>query len=123
MSTSISTLQAAAGRFLTAGGASAWEAASKGRHEALVQAFQRKEIDPLGLEAAFAGERTARPMPARTRSTAVLELVGVLMAGPSIFSFLGAGTAMREFLRELAAAVGDPAVRAIAVLVDSPGGQ
>lgn len=123
MTASISSLQAAAGRFLTAPGPLAWEGDSRQRHEAMVRAFQAKQLDPAGLEAALAGERMARPVRTPLKATALLELSGVLMPTESIFSMLGFGTSVRTFMERLTLATYDPAVKSIAIVVDSPGGS
>lgn len=124
MNVSISSLQAAAGRFLTSSGPMAWESESRQRLEALVGQFQAKQLGSAGLEAALAGERGALPALARSKTTtALLQLSGVLMPNESIFSLLGFGTSVRGFMRELTAAGVDRAVKAIAIVVDSPGGS
>lgn len=124
VSSSVSTLQAMAGRFLTAPDLLAWEASSQKRCTELVRSFQRKELDPNGLRAALTSERIgASPTAPSSVAIAMIGLTGVLMPTPSIFSFLGFGTSVREFTRQLHAAAFDPKVTAIVVVADSPGGS
>jgi signal peptide peptidase SppA len=121
---SISMLQAACGRFLCTSDLFAWEASSQRRCTELVRAFQRKDLDPDGLAAALTSERLgASPAAPSSSAIAVIGLTGVLMPTPSIFSFLGFGTSTREFTQQLTAAAFDPKVKAIAIVVDSPGGS
>ena len=122
MTLSISTLQAAAGRFLTASGPVAWESESRQRTTNLVRAFQAKQLEPDGLRAALASERSGPPTPSKPKAVALLELMGILTPHASIFSLLGFGTAVAGFMRQLAAAAADPEVKSIVVVVDSPGG-
>lgn len=123
MNVSISSLQAAAGRFLTSSGLMSWESDSRQRHEALVHQFQAKQLDPEGLQAALEAERSTLPTLPKTKATALLMLSGVLMPNESFFSMLGFGTSVRNFMHQLTAASADPAVKSIAIVVDSPGGS
>lgn len=121
---SISTLQAMAGRFLSGSDdLLAWEPKSQHRVTDLVRSFQQKQLDPDGLAAGLSSERMgAVPAPA-SAGVAVLGLTGILMPTPSIFSMLGFGTAVRDFMQQLTAAALDPKVKSILVVVDSPGGS
>lgn len=122
MSLSRSALLSYASAFLSSSEPLGLEAASASRLTALVRAFTTGELDAAGLRAALGSDRPAptRPTP---KGTAVIELVGVLTPSPSLFSMLGFGTNVRDFTQRLMAAATDPAVKAIAVVVDSPGGQ
>lgn len=120
---SVWTLRAMAGRHLSSPDLLAWEHGSQQRCTDLVRAFQRKDLDAEGLRAALAGERLGTPPAPPRSSVAVLGLFGVLTPTPSIFSMLGFGTSMRDFTRQLTAATVDRAVKAIVVVVDSPGGS
>jgi signal peptide peptidase SppA len=100
----------------------AWEPEHRARATALLQQFSAGTLDAAALRAALgAADRAGAPR-ASTRSTAVLRLYGVLTPGDSIFTLFGAGTSLRTFMSDLRAAAADPAITAIAVLVDSPGG-
>ncbi len=122
----ISTLQAASGRFLASRDLLAWEADSMVRCMDLVRAFQRKDLDPVGFNAALASERTAAPVAIPKgdgTAVALIELTGVLTPNPSVFHLLGFGTAVRTFMQQLQAAGEAARIKAIVVVVDSPGGS
>lgn len=70
-------------------------------------------------------EAAARLIPARRSvgNVAVIPLSGFLTQKPSIFSFLFGGTSVREFAREVVAALADPSIGAVVMDVDSPGGE
>jgi len=121
---SVDTLQAQAGRFLSSRRELvAWDEDSQRRCLDLVRRFQQKALAPDGLRAALTSERIGAAPPATSSTIALLSLVGVLMPTPSIFSLLGFGTSVRDFTSKLLAAALDPKVKAIAVIVDSPGGS
>jgi signal peptide peptidase SppA len=123
MTPSISELQAMTGRFLTSADLCAWESTSQCRCRELLQAFSKRAIDRDGLAAALTSERVPAPPASAPSGLAILSLIGVLMPGPSIFSMLGFGTNTRRFQQQLTAAMIDPTIKAIAVVVDSPGGS
>src|SRR5262245_59862526 len=122
---SISTLHAMAGRYLHSTDLFAIDTDAHRRLTDLVRAFQRKALDPDGLRAALNSERIGAAAAAAPSAAAiaVIPLVGVLTPTPSIFSFLGFGTSVRTFTRDLMAATIDPTVKAIAIVADSPGGS
>jgi signal peptide peptidase SppA len=112
----------AAADFLAITGVVSCEPGHWQRALSVVEAARAGDLDDSGFRAAMGtSQRTAaRPAP---RSIAVLELYGILTPEESIFSFLGAGTSLRAFGQKLNAAVADPSITRIAVLVDSPGGD
>jgi signal peptide peptidase SppA len=73
----------------------------------------------------WTAEAAARLIPAKRSvgSVAVIPLSGFLTQKPSIFSFLFGGTSVREFAREVVAALADPLIGAVVMDVDSPGGE
>lgn len=70
-------------------------------------------------------DAAARLVPARRSvgSVAVIPLSGFLTQKPTLFSMLFGGTSVREFAREVVAALADPSVGAVVMDVDSPGGE
>lgn len=119
----VSTVQAMAGRFLTAPDLFAWSADSQRRCAELVRAFQQKVLDPTTLRAALTSERIGPAPPPAPPGLAIVGLTGVLTPTASIFSLLDFGTSIRSFMQQLTTAVLDRHVTAIAVIVDSPGGS
>jgi signal peptide peptidase SppA len=120
---SIDTLQAASGRLLHSPDPLAWESTSQRRTLDLVRQFQRKAIDVDTLRAGLSAERTGSSPSTFPTGVAVLNLTGPLTPGESIFSLLGIGTSLAGFTRNLFAAAFNSAVKAIAIIVDSPGGS
>jgi ClpP class serine protease len=100
------------------------DSATAGRLLPLVQGIAAGTENPTTLQAVLGVEQRAHA-PVRTGkpSTAVIELRGVLSAGPSLFTMLGFGTSMRDFMRNLRVADADPDVTTIAIHVESPGGS
>ena len=119
----VSELQAQAGRFLSTADVLAWEHDSHQRCTDLVRAFQSKALDHDGLRAALTSERLGPSPAAPPSGVAVLELTGILMPWPSIFSMLGFGTSVRDFTHQLTAASVDPKIKAVVIVADSPGGS
>jgi capsid assembly protease len=70
----------------------------------------------------LAVDEAHRPVEASQRSIAVVPLVGVLTPRESFLSLFGLGTGLDGFTRRLTTAATDPAITAIFVPIDSPGG-
>lgn len=121
---SVWVLHAMAGRFLNSTDLFAIDTDTYQRLIDPVRRFQHKELDADGLRAALSSERIAAPSSSPSSTAiAVLGLTGVLTPTPSLFSMLGFGTSVRTFTRDLRVATDDPKVKAIAIIVDSPGGS
>ncbi len=117
-----SGLRAAAEHFLRAAvGPVAIEPAALERATGLVRDFLAGAVDGDALRAALGGA-TTRAHQARPQTVALLQLLGVLTPAEGNLSLLGLGTALRPFTRQVKAAAADDSVKAIAVVVDSPGG-
>jgi len=70
-------------------------------------------------------EAAVRLIPARKSvgAVAVIPLSGFLTQKPSLFSMLFGGTSVQAFAQEVVAALGDPSVGAVIMVIDSPGGE
>lgn len=70
-------------------------------------------------------DAAARLVPARRSvgTVAVIPLSGFLTQKPTLFSMLFGGTSVREFAREVVAAMGDQSIGAVVLDIDSPGGE
>src|SRR5688572_17782064 len=117
-----SALKAAALDFLSTD-VFAIEATAARKLDLRLQAVIAGTLDGAGLRAALGGERSVAPTQPPRGGVKVVELVGVLTPHESIFTWLGLGTSMRSFIRDLTAAAADPTVRSIFVYADSPGGS
>lgn len=100
----------------------ALEPATKDRVTLLLQMFAAGAISTTDLRAALGGPASG-PSGAAPRSVAVIPLTGLLEPSDGLFSFLGLGTNVRGFIRQLNAAAAMRSITAIVALVDSPGGM
>lgn len=115
-------LAAAAGSFLASSQINAIEPSHQAHVMALADAYSKPGAsDATGLQAAFSTSERQAPVRGQ-KHVAVLSLVGVLTPDQSLFTMLGMGTSLRAFSAQLAEATVDSSIRAIAVVIDSPGG-
>jgi signal peptide peptidase SppA len=108
--------------FLSEASVLAMDPAVAPRVERLLRAFVTGRLEAGAVVAALGGDGSAPSRPLRG-SVAVVELTGVLMPTASIFTFLGIGTSLRDFMRDVRTAAADPRVSSVFVYVDSPGGS
>ncbi len=111
-------------QFLMANPVLALESRVAGQLLPLVEQIADGRTSPAALRDALP-ERQVPPAPPRagTSPIAVLDLVGILTPRASLFTWLGLGTSLDAFMRDLKAAAADPDVTTIGLLVDSPGGS
>lgn len=87
----------------------------------LLEQFADGRVDASALRAALgnAGQRSPAP---KAKTVRVLYLTGLLTPTTSIFTLLGMGTSIQEFMRQLREAAADPSTASIFVVIDTPGG-
>ncbi len=79
--------------------------------------------DPRQVRASLDRGAAAESGPRRVGDVAIVEIVGVLFPNPTWWSRALGWSSCKEIMRDVAAALADPAVRTIVLHVDSPGGD
>lgn len=100
-----------------------WAMLPERLEELLAIAAREHEATPQALEA-YRGTQLSRAERATRRGdVAVIEVTGPLFRRANLFTALSGATSYDVLRRDLQAALDDPGVRAIALNVDSPGGE
>lgn len=88
--------------------------------------FHGEKIDWKAMEAKAGIFKTppkdGRPYEILNGTIAVIEISGVLTKGMSFFSFLFGGSSMQQIAAAYQAAIADPQVKSVLLVIDSPGG-
>ncbi len=83
-----------------------------------------EKIDITALEARLGAPLASQPKPYEVQDgVALLALEGVLAKKMNLFTKISGGTSTQLFARDLRAAYEDPAVHALVIMIDSPGGS